>query len=74
MDPNAVWYDPARVEVLRKIDHQVAARNGMVISDVVHDAGCPVNRQMRPDGVHFTDAGADATLAYLGPIILQAAK
>ena len=74
MDPNAVWYDPARVEVLRKIDHQVAARNGMVISDAVHDAGCPVNRQMRPDGVHYTDAGADATLAFLGPIIQQAAK
>ena len=51
------------------IDHQVAARNGITISDAIHNAGCPVNFGIRPDGVHYSDSGADATLAFLGPII-----
>jgi peptidoglycan/LPS O-acetylase OafA/YrhL len=68
-DANAAWYDPARVEVLRSIARAVAARNGMTVSDVVHDTGCPVNFAMRPDGVHYSDPGADATLARLGPVI-----
>ena len=69
LDANAVWYDPARVEVLRNIDHQVAAREHIKVSDAIHDAGCPVNFDIRPDGVHFSDSGADTTMATLGPLI-----
>ena len=58
-DPDAVWYDPARVEVLARIEHEVAADNGMAITDIAHEAGCPVDFESRPDGVHYSDAGAD---------------
>ncbi len=69
LDPSAVWYDPARVEVLRSIDHSVAARAGATVSDVVHDAGCPVDFGTRPDGVHYSDSGADKTLDLLAPVM-----
>ena len=69
LDPNAPWYDPARVEVLRTIDHRVGAGNGMTVSDALHDPGCPVDFGVRPDGVHYSDYGADATLTFLGPLI-----
>ncbi len=69
LDPNAPWYDPARVEVLRRIDHEVAAHNGVTVSDVAHDAGCPVDFGIRPDGVHYNDSGADITTASIVPII-----
>ena len=68
-DANAPWYDPARVTVLRTIALAVAKGNGMTVSDVVHNAGCPVDFATRPDGVHYTDAGADATLGRLGPVV-----
>jgi peptidoglycan/LPS O-acetylase OafA/YrhL len=73
-NPNAVWYDPARVSVLQSIDHRAAAGPGVTVSDVVHNSGCPVDPKMRPDGVHYSDAGADAQLAGLAPVIEQAAK
>jgi hypothetical protein len=44
-------------------------RNNMIVSDIAHDAGCPVNFSARPDGTHFTDAAADAVAARLGPEI-----
>lgn len=69
VDANAPWYDPRRVDVLRRIDHEVGAHNGMTVSDAVHNAGCPVDRNIRPDGVHYSDSGADATLQFLGPLI-----
>jgi peptidoglycan/LPS O-acetylase OafA/YrhL len=68
-DPDAVWYDPERVEVLTRIEHAVAAENGMGITDVTHDRGCPVDFEARPDGVHYSDAGADATTAQLAPLL-----
>jgi len=71
LDAHAPWYDPARVEVLRTIDHRVATRAKVTISDAIHDAGCPVNFDIRPDGVHFSDSGADTTMATLGPIITR---
>ena len=73
VDPSGVWWDPARVESLRKVDHEVGAEIGLNVSDAIHDPGCPVNRDERPDGVHYTDSGADATLQFLGPVIEQAA-
>jgi len=69
LDPNAVWYDPARVEVLTHIEHQVASRNGMAISDIAHDTGCPVDFGIRPDGVHYSDSGADITTAKLAGLL-----
>jgi lysophospholipase L1-like esterase len=66
---DAVWFDPARVGALRSIDRSVAAANGMTVSDVVHDEGCPVDFSARPDGTHYSDAGADAVAARLGPEI-----
>jgi peptidoglycan/LPS O-acetylase OafA/YrhL/lysophospholipase L1-like esterase len=66
-DPDAPWYDRARVETLGAIDREVARRNGMQVSSVVHDLGCPVDLESRPDGVHYADAGADAVARELGP-------
>jgi len=71
LDPNAVWYDSARVDALTRIEHAVAAENGMGITDLVHDAGCPVDFGTRPDGVHYSDSGADLTTAQLIPLISQ---
>jgi len=71
LDPHAVWYDPARVDVLTRIEHAVASRNGMAITDIVHNAGCPVDFGTRPDGVHYSDSGADLTTAQLIPLISQ---
>jgi lysophospholipase L1-like esterase len=68
-DTGAPWYDPARVEVIGAIDREVAATNGMTVSAVAHDVGCPVDLRFRPDGVHYDDAGADAVAALLGPEI-----
>ncbi len=69
--PDAVWYDPQRVDVLTKIEHEVAAGNGMGVTDIAHNAGCPVDFGTRPDGVHYSDAGADATTAMLAPLLRQ---
>jgi lysophospholipase L1-like esterase len=71
-DANAPWYDRARVEAARTLEHAVAKHNDMTITDVVHDAGCPVDRATRPDGVHYSDAGADAVSARLGAVITAA--
>jgi peptidoglycan/LPS O-acetylase OafA/YrhL len=71
LDPDAVWYDSQRVEVLTQIEHAVAADNGMAITDIAHDNGCPVDFRTRPDGVHYSDAGADAITAELLPLIRQ---
>jgi len=71
LDPNAVWYDPERVDVLARVEHEVAAANGMGISDVAHNGGCPVDFDSRPDGVHYSDEGADETTAQLAPLLRQ---
>jgi peptidoglycan/LPS O-acetylase OafA/YrhL len=73
-DGDAVWYDRARVEALRSILRSVATRNGMTVSDAAHDAGCPVDFAVRPDGTHYTDAGADAVVIRLGPEIERAGR
>ena len=70
-DSGAAWYDPARVDTIGAIQRQVAAANGMNVSPVAHDLGCPVDLGARPDGVHYTDAGADAVAQVLGPEILR---
>ena len=68
-DRGAVWYDPARVEALGTVVRGLAPTLGFTVSDVVHDEGCPVDLGARPDGTHYTDAGADAVAALLGPEI-----
>ena len=68
-DAGSPWYDPKRVDVLDTVDHEVAAGNGMTVSPIVHDLGCPVDFGARPDGVHYSDPGADAAAARLGPEI-----
>jgi peptidoglycan/LPS O-acetylase OafA/YrhL len=70
-DSDAPWYDSRRVDVLGAIDRAVARDNGMSVSSVVHDLGCPVDFADRPDGVHYADAGADAVAAELGPQITR---
>ena len=41
---------------MTKIDHAVAARNHMAISDAVHTAGCPVDFDIRyTDGKPLSD-------------------
>jgi peptidoglycan/LPS O-acetylase OafA/YrhL len=68
-DANAVWYDPERIETLRALVRGLAPQSGFTVSDVAHDAGCPVDLSTRPDGTHYSDAGADAVMARLGPEI-----
>ena len=68
-DAGAVWYDPARVDALRSVALSVAARSGITVSDIAHDLGCPVDLAARPDGTHYSDAGADAVTVRLGPEI-----
>ena len=65
-DAGAVWYDPARVDALRSVVRSVAARTGFTVSDIVHRSGCPVDLSSRPDGTHYSDAGADQVAALLG--------
>jgi len=43
----------------------------MGISDVAHNGGCPVDFDSRPDGVHYSDEGADETTAQLAPLLRQ---
>jgi peptidoglycan/LPS O-acetylase OafA/YrhL len=68
-DTGGVWYDPARVDALRSVARSVAARTGITVSDVARNLGCPVDLAARPDGTHYSDAGADAVTALLGPEI-----
>ncbi len=70
-DTKAAWYDRSRVEVIGAIERQVAATSGMTVSSAAHDLGCPVDMHARPDGVHYTDAGADTVAAALGPQIMR---
>ena len=70
-DTGAAWYDRSRVEVLGRVDRVVAADNGMTVSPIAHDMGCPVDFGARPDGTHYDDAGADAVATRLGPAILR---
>ena len=71
--PQSPWYDPHRVAALGSMLRTVAVATHEAESDVVHTAGCPVNYSARPDGVHFSDAGADAMMTALGPVIVRAA-
>lgn len=73
-DAGAVWYDPARADALGAVARSVASQAGFTVSDVVHDAGCPVNFSSRPDGTHYSDPGADVIAARLGPEIEQAGR
>ncbi len=68
-DAGAAWYDRARIDAISAVDRAVAAAGGMTVSPVVHDLGCPVDFGARPDGVHYSDAGADATATRLAPVI-----
>jgi hypothetical protein len=70
-DADADWYDAARVDSLTRVMHEVGKKNGVIVSDVVHDAGCPVDRDKRPDGVHYTDEGADLATELLAPALTR---
>ncbi|MDZ4827484.1 MAG: SGNH hydrolase domain-containing protein, partial [Actinomycetota bacterium] len=59
-DDGAEWYDPDRVAEHRAIAETVAPRTGMTVSTVLAERDCPVDLETRPDGVHYTDEGADA--------------
>jgi peptidoglycan/LPS O-acetylase OafA/YrhL len=66
------WYSPSRVAVVGSIEQQVSAHDGEWVTDVVHQSGCPVNLTMRPDGVHYSDPGADRAAPAVGAAILRA--
>jgi lysophospholipase L1-like esterase len=70
--PTSPWYDRRRVAALGTMLHTVASTTHQSVTDVIHTAGCPVNFTTRPDGVHFSRAGADAMMTKLGPVILRA--
>lgn len=70
-DPNAPWYDPARVDVLTSIYRSVTKEQGIGMTDVTRATGCPVDLNVRPDGVHYSDPGADVVAGQLGPVFLQ---
>ena len=61
------WYSPSRRRGRRR--NRTAgrrARDGEYATDVVHQSGCPVSLTMRPDGVHYSDPGADAVAPAVG--------
>ncbi len=69
-DPDAgrEWYDEDRVEAQRVAAQRVASRTGMTVSATLARRECPnVDLDARPDGVHFSDPGADAAAAALAP-------
>ncbi len=72
-DSGAAWYDRSRIDAIGDIARQaaVAAASGMTVSPTAHDLGCPVDYRDRPDGAHYTDAGADVVANALGPQILR---
>jgi lysophospholipase L1-like esterase len=65
-DAGREWYDPERVETIAEVMARVAARTpGTTLSRVLAETGCPVDLDRRPDGVHYSDPGADAAAAAL---------
>jgi hypothetical protein len=70
--PKSPWFDKRRVAALGTMLHTVATKTHTSVTDVVHTANCPVNYETRPDGVHFSKAGANAAMPKLGPVILKA--
>ncbi len=72
-DAKREWYDPARVDTLRVLAERVAARNHMQVSRVLTGLECPtVDLAGRPDGVHYSDPGADRAATALAPDLLAA--
>ena len=54
--------------MLREIALTVATRTGMTVSPTLAERECPdVDLEGRPDGVHFSDPGADAAATALDP-------
>jgi peptidoglycan/LPS O-acetylase OafA/YrhL/lysophospholipase L1-like esterase len=70
-DPDAPWYDPARVDAITAVYRSVTKEQGIRMTDVTRATGCPVNLNVRPDGVHYSDAGADIVAGQLGPVFLR---
>ena len=70
--PSSPWYDP-HVAALGAMLHTVAAEHHQSVTEVVHNAGCPVDYNDRPDGVHYSDRGANTVMPALAPVILAAA-
>lgn len=67
--------DPVRMERFRQIEREVAAKHGNRVSVVDLQAFLatrPDERQLRPDGVHFTEATSQEVAAWLGPAIAAA--
>ncbi len=73
-DSNAAWFSPRRPAAIGAIERDAAARDGFLVSDVVQRAGCPVDLAARPDGVHYSDAGADAIAPAVGRAIERAQR
>jgi hypothetical protein len=67
-----VWFSPARAAVIGTVERAAAARDGDIVTEVVHTNGCPVNLTLRPDGVHYSDHGADAIAPAIGTEIRRA--
>jgi len=73
-NPDAPWYNPQRVDAVNAIYAMAARAEHTQITSVVHAFGCPVDLATRPDGVHFSDPGADAMTARLAPVIERALR
>jgi peptidoglycan/LPS O-acetylase OafA/YrhL/lysophospholipase L1-like esterase len=67
-DQDEPWFDPARIDVLTNIYRSVAGGKGIRLTDITRKSGCPVDLSVRPDGVHYSDAGADRVAGELGPL------
>jgi len=68
-DPNAAWYDPSRVNAEDGVFARVATTERVAVTAIVHTAGCPVDLGTRPDGVHYSDQGADQVTERLAPVL-----
>lgn len=71
--------DPARMDRLNEIFHQVAELRPDVVEliDVqgwtAEQPGGEMSAEMRPDGVHFSDESSDALAMWLGPQLMRMA-
>jgi peptidoglycan/LPS O-acetylase OafA/YrhL/lysophospholipase L1-like esterase len=66
--------DPARMEAYRQILAEVAARHpgrAAVVDLAAYMRTRDDDKQLRPDGVHFTEAGARKVAAWLGPEVAR---
>ncbi len=71
-DAKAPWYSHDRIVAVGNVEKAVASSSVRTsVTDLVQQRDCPVNLRLRPDGVHYSDPGADAEAAALSATIAR---